>query len=344
MQKMRKQGFASDNNAGVHPEVIEAIIRANEGHAIAYGEDEYTAASKELFYKEFGRDIDIYFVFNGTGANVVSLMSVTQSFHSVICAETAHIQVDECGAPEKIAACKLITVPTSDGKLTPELLAPYLHGFDFEHHTQPRVISISQVTELGTVYKPQEITDIAQCAHKHGMLLHVDGARVANAAATLGLTFKQITLDCGVDVLSFGGTKNGMMYGEAVLFFNKSLSLYTKYYRKQATQLASKMRFISAQFNAYLSNNLWLHNAKHANQMAQYLIAQLADIKQITITQAVEANAVFAIIPQKLIKPLQQEYFFYVWNEQKNEVRWMCSFDTSKEDIDLFVAALRKLL
>jgi len=341
---MRKQGFASDNNAGVHPEVIEAIIRANEGHAIAYGEDEYTAASKELFYKEFGRDIDIYFVFNGTGANVVSLMSVTQSFHSVICAETAHIQVDECGAPEKIAACKLITVPTSDGKLTPELLAPYLHGFDFEHHTQPRVISISQVTELGTVYKPQEITDIAQCAHKHGMLLHVDGARVANAAATLGLTFKQITLDCGVDVLSFGGTKNGMMYGEAVLFFNKSLSLYTKYYRKQATQLASKMRFISAQFNAYLSNNLWLHNAKHANQMAQYLIAQLADIKQITITQAVEANAVFAIIPQKLIKPLQQEYFFYVWNEQKNEVRWMCSFDTSKEDIDLFVAALRKLL
>lgn len=252
-----KRGFASDNNSGIHPEILTALSAANVGHAVGYGGDELTVQAVKRFKAEFGEPTDVYFVFNGTGANVLALSTLTHSFHSVICAETAHIQVDECGAPEKFTGCKLLPVETTQGKITPEGISKYLHGFDFEHHSQPKVISISQVTELGTVYSVGEIKAIAALAHQNGMFVHMDGARLANAAVALGLPFRAFTVDAGIDVLSFGGTKNGMMMGEAVLFFNPELTANTKYIRKQSMQLYSKMRFVSAQFLAYFNDDLW---------------------------------------------------------------------------------------
>jgi threonine aldolase len=272
-------------------------------------------------------------VFNGTGANVLGLSTVTHSFHSIICAETAHIEEDECGAPEKFTGCKLLPVEPVNGKLTPESIQHHLKGFDFEHHSQPRVISISQVTEMGTVYKPEEIQALADLAHQNNMLLHMDGARIANAAVSLNLDFKAFTKDCGVDVLSFGGTKNGMMMGEAVLFFNPELTTYTKYLRKQSMQLYSKMRFVGAQFQAYFENDLWKETATHANKMAKLLEAEVSKIPEIKITQPVEANGIFAEVPPEIIEPLQQKFFFYMWNEKRSEVRWMTSFDTTEEEI-----------
>ncbi|MFZ5432032.1 MAG: threonine aldolase family protein [Bacteroidota bacterium] len=339
-----KKGFASDNNAGVHPEILAAMADANTGHVTGYGHDIYTEKAVELFRKEFGPDTGVYFVFNGTGANVLGLSSLTRSYHSVICAETAHIQEDECGAPEKFTGCKLLPVETRNGKITPEAIRPHLKGFDFEHHSQPKVISISQVTEMGTVYRPEEIRALADLAHSHGMYLHMDGARIANAAVALSLPFKAFTRDCGVDVLSFGGTKNGMMMGEAVLFFNPALATETKYLRKQSMQLFSKMRFVSAQFLAYFTDGLWERSARHANRMAGLLESRVREIPGITITQKVEANGVFAIVPKPVIAPLQEKFFFYVWNEQTGEVRWMTSFDTTEDEIGQFAETLMALL
>ncbi len=339
-----KKSFASDNNSGVHPEIMTAMAAANQGHVIGYGDDPYTEQAIAQFKRHFGEECAVFFVFSGTGANVLGLKAVTHSFHSIICAETSHIQVDECGAPEKFTGCKLLPVATSNGKLTPEQIRPHLHGFDFEHHSQPRVISITQATEMGTVYTVAEMKALADLAHAHQMVLHVDGARIANAAVSLGLDFQLLTRAAGVDILSFGGTKNGLMYGEAVVFFNLDLVKDVKYYRKQSTQLGSKMRFISAQFEAYLRGDLWQRNAGHANRMARLLADSVRDIPQVKITQPVEANGVFAIIPREAIAPLQQEYFFYIWNEVASEVRWMCSFDTTEEDVETFVKCLRKIL
>ena len=338
------KSFASDNYSGAHPEILKAIQQANIGHAGAYGNDECTKRAVEKFKEHFGRNINVFFVYNGTGANVLGLKTVTESFNSIICAETAHLNADECGAPEKFTGCKLITVPTADGKISPEQIKKHLHGFGDQHHAQPEVISITQPTELGTVYSVKEIKELADLAHKNNLLLHVDGARLANAAAALNKTLKQTTADVGIDVLSFGGTKNGMMFGEAVVFFNKNLSKNFTFIRKQGMQLASKMRFISAQFEAMLSNDLWLKSAMHSNRMAKLLAQEVMKIPQIKITQKVEANGIFAMVPKKYIPILQKEYFFYVWDEETGEVRWMCSFDTTEEDIDRFVELLKKVL
>lgn len=338
------RGFASDNNAGVHPDILKALETANTGHMPGYGDDPITQQAIAIFKQQFGTNTDVYFTFNGTGANVLALSSITQSYHSVICADTAHIQVDECGAPEKLTGCKLLPVTSINGKITPEGITKYLFGFNFEHHAQPRVISISQVTELGSVYTCDEIKAIANLAHQYGLLLHMDGARIANAAVALNLPFKSFTKDVGVDILSFGGTKNGMMMGEAVLFFNPKLSKNTKYIRKQNMQLFSKMRFVSTQFLAYFDNELWKKNALHANNMAKLLEQEVSCLSDITLSQPTEANGVFAIIPKKIITDLQKKYFFYVWDESKSEVRWMTSFDTQEEDVYGFIQTLKKLL
>ena len=339
---MNKRGFASDNNSGVHPCIMKALADANKGHCIAYGDDPYTAAAKEQFRKLFGK-CEVFFVFNGTGANVLSLQAMTQPFNAVICADTAHIHVDECGAPERFTGCKMLFNPTPDGKLRIPDIARHLHGIGFEHHAQPRVVSITQATEMGTVYTVDELREIAAFAHDNGLLLHVDGARIANAAAYLGVSVREMIADTGVDVLSFGGAKNGMMYGEAVVVLNPALSVNFKYIRKQGMQLASKMRYISAQFGEYLKDDLWLENARHSNRMAQSLCRE-AQALGIAVTQKVEANEVFAILPAQAIEELQREFFFYVWDESRNEVRWVCSWDTTEDDIERFAALLKKLL
>jgi threonine aldolase len=343
-QLKASRSFASDNNAGVHPSVMAAIVAANDGHVIAYGDDPYTAGAVALFRKHLGSEVEVYFVFGGTGANVLGLKAGTGSHNAIICAQTAHINVDECGAPEKFTGCKLLPIVSPDGKIKVDQVKPLLHEVGFEHHVQPRVISVSQATEMGTVYTPRELKSLAKFAHDHDMLLHVDGARIANAAASLHVKLKDITKDAGVDILSFGGAKNGMMYGEAVVFFNKNLAKNFKYTRKQGTHLPSKMRFISAQFEALLSNDLWRRNAEHANRMAQVLAREIALVPQITLTQKVEANGVFAVVPKKYVPLLQQKYFFYVWNEEMSEVRFMTSFDTTEEDIADFVALVKKTL
>jgi threonine aldolase len=337
-----RRSFASDNNAGVHAEVIEAIKAANDGHVIAYGDDPYTARAVKQFQKHFGKNVAVYFVFGGTGANVLGLQAVTKSYQAVICAETAHINVDECGAPEKFTGCKLLCVPTSDGKLRVEKLKPLLQGVGFEHHVQPRVISVSQATEMGTVYTKAELKTLANFAHKNDMLLHVDGARIANAAVSLNASLKEITVDAGVDIMSFGGAKNGMMYGEAVVFFDKSMAADFKYIRKQGMHLPSKMRFISAQFEALLSDDLWRRSAGHANRMARLLASELEKVAKIKISQPIESNGVFALVPKEYIPLLQEKYFFYVWNEETSEVRLMASFDTTEDDIREFVELVRK--
>ena len=339
-----KKGFASDNNSGVHPDILKALSEVNHGHEVGYGNDPVTLKAIEKFKLEFGKETDVYFVFNGTGANVLAISSLTQSYNSIICADTAHIHVDECGAPEKLSGCKLVPVRCTDGKINPEQIKTELHGFGFQHHSQPGMISISQVTELGTVYTVDEIKAITKLAHQYGLLVHMDGARIANAAVALNLPFKAFTKDAGIDVLSFGGTKNGMMMGEAVLFFNPALSANTRYIRKQNTQLYSKMRYISAQFLSYFENDLWRKNAEQANRMARLLEKEISGIKGIKLTRKVQANGVFAIIPEKVIAPLQEKYFFYIWDESTSEARWLTSFDTTEEDILDFVSILKSLL
>jgi len=330
------RSFASDNNAGIHPEVLKAISAANHGHAVGYGDDPYTSSAVQKFKRHFGDDAEVFIVFNGTAANCLSLNALSDSFHAVTCTAVAHIYTDECGAPEKFTGCKLMPIATPDGKLTVESVRHAYHGIGDQHHVQPRVISITQATETGTVYKPDEIKSLASFAHDHEMFLHMDGARIANAAAGQGQSLRQATRDLGVDVLSFGGTKNGLMGAEAVVFFDKKLARNFQYLRKQGMQLASKMRFISAQFDALLTNNLWLQNAQHANRMARLLQKEVSKIQQVKIVYKVEANGVFAKIPRHAIAKLQKRYFFYVWNDEESVVRWMCSFDTNAEDVQQF--------
>ncbi len=338
------KGFASDNYAGVHPDILKAINDANKGHSKAYGGDSYTQEAIALFKKHFGSDVDVYFVCNGTAANVLGLSTLIQPYQGVICAESAHINADECGAPEKYIGCKLQTVPTKDGKLTIENIQAFLMLRGDQHKVQPKMISIAQSTELATVYTPEEIKKITDFAHAHDLLVHMDGSRLSNAAARLNANLAALTKDVGIDVLSFGGTKDGMMLGDAVIFFNKELSKDFQYIRKQSMQLVSKMRFISAQFIALLTDNLWLKNAKHANAMAQLLAAEIQKIPQIKISKEVQSNAVFAYIDPKLIPILQEKYYFYVWDEATSEVRWMTSWDTTQEDIQDFVAFIKQTL
>jgi threonine aldolase len=330
------RSFASDNNAGVHPEILEAITRANQGHVVAYGDDPYTRSAVNRFEEHFGPDIAVFFTFNGTGANVLGLQALTRSFQSILCSDYAHIYCDECGAPEKHTGCKLIPLPHQDGKITLDSVRHAYHGIGDQHHSQPRVISITQCTEMGTVYQPREIQALAGFAHEHDMFLHVDGARIANAAASLGQTLRQATRDLGVDVLSFGGTKNGILGGEAVVFFHPELSRDFLYLRKQNMQLASKMRFISAQFEALLTNDLWRRSAEHANRMARLLEKEVSRIPGVKVVWKVEANGVFVQIPRAAIEKIKLHYFFYMWIEEESIVRWMCSFDTTEDDIHKF--------
>jgi threonine aldolase len=334
------RSFASDNNAGVHPEILEAIARANQGHVIAYGDDPFTRSAVAKFEEHFGPGIDVFFTFNGTGANVLGLQALTRPYHAVLCSDYAHIYSDECGAPEKHTGCKLIPLPHQDGKITVDAVRHAYHGIGDQHHVQARVVSITQSTEMGTVYRPEEIQALATFAHEHKMFLHLDGARIANAAVSLGQSLRAATRDLGVDVLSFGGTKNGIMGGEAVVFFNRPLSADFLYLRKQGMQLASKMRFIAAQFEALLTDDLWRRSAERANGMARVLEAEVRKIPQVRIAWKVEANGVFAQIPQHAIERIKERYFFYPWIEEESIVRWMCSFDTTEEDVKEFVKVI----
>lgn len=341
-----KKGFASDNWSGACPEIMLALAEANHAHNQAYGElnDPVTETAINKFKQHFGDDIAVYFVYNGTAANVLGVGQFMRSFHAVVTAKTAHLNEDECGAPEKFIGCKILEIETKNGKITPQQVEPFLRSFGFQHHSQPKVVSISQVTELGTIYSRDEIRALADFAHKHNMFLHMDGARIANAVAALNTDLKSITANAGVDVLSFGGTKNGLMFGEAVMFFGKERAKNFEYLRKQGMQLHSKMRFISAQFNRYLTGELWRKNALHANQMAQLLAEKLSNFPQLKITQEVKANGVFVIIPPEFIPHLRKEYFFHIWNESTSEVRLMCSWDTTEEDINGFVELINKMI
>ena len=341
---MSARGFASDNHAGALPEVLDAVARANVGHAASYGGDEWTARVENLFRREFGADARTALVFNGTGANVVALQALCRPFEAVVCASTAHLNVDECGAPERVAGLKLLPIDTSDGKLTRELVSPRFVRFGDEHAVQPRVVSITQSTELGTVYTLDEVRALADQAHEHGMLLHVDGARLANAAAALDVSLAAVTTGAGVDVVSFGGTKNGLLLGEAVVFLRAGLGDEVAFLRKQSMQLASKMRFIAAQFEALLTDSLWVRPAAHANAMAARLAATLAAVDRVEITQPVQANAVFAVIPPEITERLQERWHFYVWDERTGEVRWMCSWDTTTDDVENFADSVRAVL
>jgi threonine aldolase len=338
------RGFASDNSATIHPEVLAAIARVNAGHAFGYGHDPYSEQVERLVSDQFAPWAQTFFVFNGTAANVLALRAACRPWEVVICADTAHLNVDECGAPERIGGVKLLTVPGQDGKLTPELVRRRLTRIGDEHAAQPRVVSISQCTELGTVYTVDETRLLADVAHENGLVLHMDGARLANAAAALSQPLQALTTDPGVDLLSFGGTKNGLLGGEAVVFLNAELADGFKYLRKQSLQLASKMRFLAAQFEALLSGELWLRCARQANAMAARLADGLSGVDGVKITRAVQTNAVFATIPDAARAELQDQFAFYVWDEGIGEVRWMCSWDTSAEDVDTFAQAVRDRL
>jgi threonine aldolase len=335
-----RKGFASDNNAGIHPDILKEITDVNTGHVIGYGHDIYTDQALEVFREQFGSSTETFFVFTGTAANVLGISGITRSWNSVITASTAHLEQDECGAPEKFAGCKVLTVDPPDGKITTDLLERHMHGFDFEHHSQPKVVSITQSTEMGTVYTVGEIRKISDFVHQRGMLVHMDGARIANAAVSLGLPFKVFTTDTGIDVLSFGGTKNGMMFGEAICFLKPGLAEDFKYIRKQGMQLASKMRFISAQYIAYFRDELWKKCALHSNSMARFLAARLQLFPELMITQAVQSNGIFVIIPKSVAEKVQEHYFFYPWDEKKSEYRLMTSWDTTEGDIEDFIKLL----
>ena len=332
--------FASDNYSGIHPEIMEALIQANFAHQISYGDDEITAETNAIFRQHFG-DVEVLYAFNGTGANIVSLKCAILPFQSVICTDTAHIHVDECGGPTQNIGSTLVPLNTPDGKLTPGIIEHQLSFIGNVHHVQPKVISASQSTELGTIYTREELKALADFAHKYDMYLHVDGARISNAVAALGCTLKESTADCGVDIMSFGGTKNGMMMGEAILIFNKELRKNAPYYHKQTAQLFSKNRFIAAQFQALFTDELWKRMASHANEMARLLASEVSKIEGVTITQKVQANALFVIIPKHAVEPLRDAYRFYDWNTDTGELRWMCSFDTTEEDVMGFVEKLR---
>jgi len=332
------RAFASDNWAGVHPEVLQAMSAANVGHVPSYGTDPYTHDAITRIGAELGGEPEIFLVFSGTAANVLCLQSMVRSHQAVICAETAHVYTSECGAAEKHIGCKLLTVPSPNGKITVQGIRAHMHHIGDEHHVQPRAISITQATEYGTAYTAQEIRAIADYAHSHSLLLHMDGARIFNAAAHLKVPLRALTSEAGVDALSFGGTKNGLIAGEAVVFFKRVLADDFEFRRMQGMQLSSKMRFISVQFDALLTDELWLRNAQHSNRMAKLLERELKRIPRVKIAYPVEANGVFAVIPRAAIRKIKQRYFFYMWDEQQSMVRWMCSFDTTEEDVREFAA------
>lgn len=336
------RSFASDNNSGVHPLVMEALQQANVNHALGYGDDPWTREAISALREVFTPDCEPLFVFNGTGSNVVALQLLTRPYHSILCSESAHIYVDECGSPVKMTGCQIRPIATPDGKLTPELILPYLRGFGDQHHSQPAAIYLSQCTELGTIYTPEELKAITTLAHQHGMRVHMDGARLANACASLQLSFKALTVDCGIDVLSFGGTKNGLMMGECVVIFDDALKAEARFIRKQSAQLSSKMRYLSCQFTAYLANNLWLTNATHANAMAHRLYEALSSYPGACFTQKVESNQLFLTLPRPVIDRLLQSYYFYFWNEQADEIRLVTSFDTTQEDMEAFISLLHQ--
>jgi len=338
------RAFASDNWSGAHPEVLAAVARATAGHAPAYGDDPWTREATRLLTEHFGPGTQVHLAFNGTGANVVGLQSLLRPYEAVICADSAHINVDECGAPERFLGSKLVTVPTPDGKLTPDLVAGALSGIGDEHHVQARVVSITQSTEVGTVYSVDEVAALAGWAHAHALYLHLDGARLANAAAALGVDFGEFGQSAGVDTLSFGGTKNGALGAEAVITFRPESETGLRFVRKQSMQLSSKMRCVAAQFVALLTDELWLRNARHANEMALRLGVGASAIPGVELAYPVQANGVFAALPSDVTTALQADHPFYVWDEVTGVVRWMASFDTTPEDVDEFVARLAELL
>ncbi|MEU9720195.1 low specificity L-threonine aldolase [Streptomyces sp. NPDC047976] len=339
-----ERGFASDNYAGTHPEILAAIALVNGGHQVSYGGDVYTERLQEVVRGHFGPTAQAYPVFNGTGANVFALQTMLSRWEAVVCAESAHINVDEGGAPEKMAGIKLLTVPTWDGKLTPELIDRQAWGFEDEHRARPKVVSIAQSTELGTCYTPDEIRAICDHAHDLGMLVYLDGARLANAAATLGVPLREMTTDAGVDVLSLGGTKNGLLFGELVVVLNEDAVRGTAHLRKTSMQLGSKMRFMSVQFEALLGGDLWLRSAARSNAMAQRLYEAVRGLPGLEIARPVQANQIFAVLPPAVTERLQKRFRFYTWNEQAGEVRWMTSFDTTEDDVDAFAAAIAQEL
>lgn len=335
--------FASDNWAGVHPEVIAAIAAANSGHAASYGEDAYTRSVVAKLRDALGAD-EVFLVFTGTSANVLGLQTVALPYNAVICASTAHVHTWECGAAEKHIGCKLLPIPTADGKITPEGIAQHLRDIGNEHHVQPSAVSISQATEYGTVYSRAEVRVIAEFAHAHDLRLHMDGARLANAAAFLGEPLREMARSVGVDVLSFGGTKNGALAAEAVVFFDRKLAKAFDFRRMQGMQLSSKMRFIAAQFDGLLADDLWLRSASHANSMAAALGDGLSRIPGVRLTQRIEANEVFAILPREHVARLQENCFFHVWNEPMSEARFVTSFDTTEEDVAGFLRDAREVI
>lgn len=339
-----RRGFASDNYAGAHPEIMAALAAANGGHQISYGEDVYTERLHQVLVGHLGAGIETFPVFNGTGANVIALQAVSPRWGAVVCSANAHIHCDENGAPERVGGLKLLTVPTPDGKLTPELIDRQAYGWGDEHRAQPLTVSITQTTEMGTCYTPAEIREIADHVHERGMVLHVDGSRIANAAASLDLPLRTFLTDAGVDILSFGGTKNGLLFGEAVVALRPEVAPGLIFLRKMNMQLASKMRFVSAQLIALLEGDLWLRSARHANAMATRLAAAVGSLPGVRITQAVQANAVFAILDRDVANRLRERFRFYDWDPASGEVRWMCAFDTTEGDVDAFAAALSEEL
>ena len=335
------RGFASDNYAGAHPEVLQALAEANEGHQISYGEDAYTARLQEVLRGHLGEQAEAFPVFNGTGANVTALTAMLPRWGAVVTSANAHIHTDEGGAPERVMGLKLLTVPTPDGKLTPELIDREAWGYGDEHRAQPLVVSITQSTELGTVYTPDEVRAITEHAHSRGMTVHMDGARISNAAAALGVPLRAFTTDANVDVISLGGTKNGILFGEAIVVLNPDAANGLVFLRKLTMQLASKMRFISAQLLALYEGDLWLRSAQHANAMAARLRGAVADIDTVRFTQATDANAMFVILPPGVADRLRERFRFYDWNPATGEVRWMTAWDTTEADVDAFAAAIR---
>jgi len=336
------KSFGSDNHAPVHPDVLAAIVAANDGDAASYGADPWTAQAKRLFAEHFGPDSQAHLVFNGTGANVLSLGTLLRSYEAVVCADTAHIHTDECGAPERQLGCKLLPADSVDGRISVAAADKQVWGVGDEHHVQARALSITQSTELGTRYSLAAVRELADWAHGRGLFVHMDGARLANAAAGLGVTLGEASAGCGVDVLSFGGTKNGGLGAEAVVVLRPDLGGDMLFRRKQGMQLASKMRYAAAQFVALLSNDLWRRNALQANATAARLAEKAADVPGVKITRPVEANAVFAILPPGAADALQRDWAFYTWDEHTGEVRWMCAHDTRPEDVDAFAAAIRE--
>ena len=343
---MSPRFFTSDNAAAAHPSVLAALTRANEGHAVAYGADPWTARAVDLVRAELGPKAEVFFVFAGTAANVLGLTPMVRRYGAVICSADAHIHLDETGAPERFLGVKLVDILTPDGRIRPAQLPPLLAGRGTEHHVQPDVLALTQSTERGTVYRVEELRELCNWAHKEGLRVHVDGARLANAAVSLGVSLKAITADVGVDAVSLGGTKNGLLGAEAVVFFDPVLADGFRYLRKQGMQLASKHRFLAAQFEALFTDRLWHRNAEHANAMARRLSDGVRGVKGVTVTQPVEANGVFARLADKVIAPLKESFPFYVWEQGADgtsEVRWMCSWDTTEGDVDAFVARLKEL-